>query len=56
MHTFINTKIIINGEDNISYVSNTFKNRTIRAQTSVLCIEFYRNVANLLKTTTIKTY
>ena len=49
MHTFINTKIIINDEDDFSYVSNTLKKRTISAHTGVSCIEFYRNVPNLLK-------
>ena len=49
MHTFINTKIIINDEDDFSYVSNTFKNKTIGAHPDLSCIDFYINVPNLLK-------
>lgn len=49
MHTFINTKININDEDDFSYVSNTFKNKTIDAHPDLSCIDFYRNVPNLLK-------
>ena len=47
MHTFINTKIIINDEDDFSYVSNTLKNKTIGARIGLPCIYFYRNVPNL---------
>lgn len=49
MHTFINTKIRINDEGIISYVSNIFKKGTNHTCASALCIEFYRNVPNLLE-------
>lgn len=53
MHTFINTKIIINIEGIISYVANIFKKGTNRAYANALCIEFYINVPNLLDVTEI---
>lgn len=51
MHTFINTKIIINIDGIISYVSNILKKGTNRIQANAKCIEFYRNVPNLLEAT-----